>query len=249
MTKSNHELEGISALIFDMDGTLVDTEKLKFRTYNYFLNQLGLNKEDELFEVYVSLVGSTDLDASKEIFNHFEINKYLNHNKYKVEEPWVIFYKEILNIFYSKIGTDIAIKNEIFKETLEILDDGKNLNKKIAVATSSTTKEATRILKVISVFDKLDCLVTKDNISNPKPHPEIYLKTLYELKVDISKQRVLCFEDSLKGILSAERANLNWVGVPNQFTSRTLKLNKELDQKRICYNKKDLGSVIQYAIN
>ena len=249
MNKSNHKLEGISALIFDMDGTLVNTEKLKFKTYNYFLNQLGLSKENELFEVYVSLVGSTDLDAAKEIFDHFKINKYLTHNKYKVKEPWVIFYNEILNIFYSKIGTDIAIKNEIFKETLEILDRAKSLNKKIAVATSSTTKEATRILKVISVFGKLDCLVTKDNISNPKPHPEIYLKTLSALKIDISKQKVLCFEDSLKGIISAEKANLNWVGVPNQFTSETLKLNLELDQKRICYNKEDLLSVIQYATN
>ena len=249
MTKFNHKLEGISALIFDMDGTLVNTEKLKFKTYNYFLNQLGLSKENELFEVYVSLVGSTDLDAAKEIFDHFKINKYLTHNKYKVKEPWVIFYNEILNIFYSKIGTDIAIKNEIFIETLEILDTAKNLNKKIAVATSSTTKEATRILEVISVFSKLDCLVTKDNISKPKPHPEIYLKTLSMLKIDISKQKVLCFEDSLKGIISAEKAKLNWVGVPNQFTSETLKLNQELDQKRICYNKENLESVIQYAIN
>tara|TARA_B110000438_G_scaffold267855_1_gene283016 strand:+ start:1632 stop:2381 length:750 start_codon:yes stop_codon:yes gene_type:complete len=249
MSKLISHLKGVSALIFDMDGTLVNTEKLKFKTYNYFLNQIGLNKENELFEVYISLVGSTDLDAAKKIFTHFKINKFLTHSKYDVKEPWVIFYSEILDIFYSNIGTDIAVKNEIFKETLAILDLGENLNKKIAVATSSTTKEATRILKVISVFNKLDCLVTKDNIINPKPHPEIYLKTLSDLNIDISKQTVLCFEDSLKGILSAQRANLNWVGVPNEFTYKTLKSNKRLDQNRICYQKKDLEKVIEYTLN
>ena len=76
------DLEGI---IFDLDGTLLNTEKLKFRTYYDELKFNGIKSEKlkNLKNTYISLVGSTDLDAAKKIFNIYQIKSSSNNPIYE----------------------------------------------------------------------------------------------------------------------------------------------------------------------
>ena len=76
----------------------------------------------------------------------------------------------------------------------------------VAVATSSFTEEARRVLNAIGVLDLLQVVVGRDQVSHPKPHPEIYLKTAEALNVTPSECIVI--EDSPLSARSALAAEM-----------------------------------------
>ena len=94
----NIHLEKLNLLIFDLDGTLLNTEKLKFLTYYDELKyniKIKPEKLKNLKKLYISLVGSTDIDAARKIFDTFEINNISDNPIYKSAKPWEKFYQSI----------------------------------------------------------------------------------------------------------------------------------------------------------
>jgi len=233
--KHNIHLKKLKLLIFDLDGTLLNTEKLKFLTYYDELKyniKLKPEKLRTLKELYISLVGSTDIDAARKIFDAFEINNISNNPLYKSPEPWNFFYQAILERYYISHGNEDSLKKNIFFETFNLIKKFKSLGKKIAIATSSTKKEASRIIKILDLENQIDLLITKDDIKFPKPNPEIYLNTIKKLKIEKTNS-VICFEDSLIGLKSVISANLPYIAVPNEFTEKSVKNSKKISPKWI----------------
>jgi beta-phosphoglucomutase-like phosphatase (HAD superfamily) len=243
--QQKNDFKDLEGIIFDLDGTLLNTEKLKFRTYYDELkfNGIKLEKLEKLKNIYISLVGSTDIDVAKKIFDTYQIKSVSNNPIYKSSKPWKIFYQSILKRYYISHGNEKSLNANTFDRTLNLLKKSKSLGKKIAIATSSTHKEASRIIKIIDLEDEIDLLVTKDDIKFPKPDPEIYIKAIKKLKIK-NKKSVICIEDSLIGLESAISANLLYIAVPNEFTEDNVRNSEKISSKWIVSLNDDLNQKV-----
>ncbi len=185
----------ISAVIFDMDGTMIDTEKIKENGWKYAGDCQNIAINDNI----LSKIRGTNKEYCKEFIKE----KFKNINFEKLYNDRNEFIERYLNI------NGIKIK----KGLMEILDFLKTNNYKIAVVSSSEKETIIRYLEEIKILDFFDVIVAGDTIENGKPNPEIYLKAIELLNVP--KEQCIGIEDSNSGILSVYRAGLKPIMIPD----------------------------------
>jgi beta-phosphoglucomutase-like phosphatase (HAD superfamily) len=89
-----------------------------------------------------------------------------------------------------------------------------------AVATSATRGDAVRLIDAVGLTDVFDTIVTADDVDRGKPHPEVYLKTADALGVP--PDRCLVFEDAVVGVQAARAAGMRAIGVTTSYTAGEL---------------------------
>lgn len=183
-----------AAVLWDMDGTLIDSEPYWMKSEGAFAraNNGNWTEQDGL-----SLVGMSLYDSSKII-------------KEKVGsdlEP-----EQIIEQLTDEVAAQL--KQEILwrpgaKELLELLRKKKV---KTALVTMSMHRMAKQVADSIG-FDAFDVIVAGDDVMHGKPHPEAYLKAAELLGV--KPEDCVAFEDSISGLRSAEAAGTKAVGIKN----------------------------------
>jgi HAD superfamily hydrolase (TIGR01509 family) len=183
-----------AAVLWDMDGTLIDSEPYWMKSEGSFAkaNNSNWTEQDGL-----SLVGMSLYDSSKIIKERVGSNL----------EPEQII---------QKLTDDVSaqLKQEIFWRpgTRELLLLLRKKKVKTALVTMSMRRMAKQVADSIG-FDAFDVIVAGDDVRHGKPHPEPYLKAAELLGV--KPEDCVAFEDSLTGLRSAEAANTKAVGVKN----------------------------------
>ncbi len=185
----------INAVIFDMDGTMIDTEKIKENGWKYAGNCQNIIIDDKI----LSEMRGTNKEYCKEFINI----KFKNIDFEKLYNDRNEFVERYINT------NGIKMK----KGLMEILQFLKSNNYKIAVASSSEEETIRRYLEKINVLDFFDIIVAGDMIKNGKPNPEIYLKAVELLNVP--KEQCIGIEDSNSGILSVYRAGIKAIMIPD----------------------------------
>ncbi|NQW18260.1 MAG: HAD family phosphatase [Chloroflexi bacterium] len=215
----------IKAVIFDMDGTLADTERLKAMAYADCLAELlGLDGPDpRVLPLYTRYVGNTDRALCEAMVDRFGLAESLAKHVQRlgVREAWEALHQIRLEYYRDTYGQPNVIAENQITHNVELLKHFKSTGRTVAVATSSMTDEASRVLKAIGVFDLLETLVGRDQVTNAKPHPEIYLHTAELLQR--APEACLVIEDSPLGAASATAANMPCLVVPNAFTEKVLR--------------------------
>jgi beta-phosphoglucomutase len=172
------------AVIFDMDGTLLDSEEFALIIWTRALKEFGFDLKKETF---VSMVG-TSVDGSNKILQD-KFGPSLSIEKLRVLK------KEIE--LHSLETETIACRNGA-KEALEFL---KQKNILFALATSTEKDRAIGRLRSSGLLKYFDVMLCGDEVKNQKPDPEIYLKVASLMKVDI--KNTLIIEDSPSGVKGA----------------------------------------------
>lgn len=193
MEDNNHQI--IKAIIFDMDGTMIDTEKIKENGWKYAGSCQNIRIDDKI----LSEIRGTNKEYCKEFMN----KKFKKINFEKLYNDRNEFIERYLNV------NGIKIKEGL----LYILRFLKNNNYKIAVASSSEEETIRRYLAQINVLDFFDVIVAGDMVERGKPNPDIYLKAMELL--NMSKQQCMGIEDSNNGIMSVYRAGLKPIMIPD----------------------------------
>ncbi|CAB4628878.1 unannotated protein [freshwater metagenome] len=183
-----------AAVLWDMDGTLIDSEPYWMKSEGAFAsaNNSNWTEQDGL-----SLVGMSLYDSSKII-------------KDKVGSD--LAPEEIIQHLTDEVSAQL--RQEILwrpgaKELLMLL---RKKNVKTALVTMSMRRMAQQVVDAIG-FDAFDVIVAGDDVLHGKPHPEAYLKAAELLNV--RAQDCVAFEDSISGLRSAEAAGTKAVGVQN----------------------------------
>ncbi len=186
----------ITTVIFDMDGLLFNTEPIYFECYKKAAAEEGLNFTYELFE---SCVGISRDDAARFIIQHFgpetDIHK-IHKRTGEIFEEYLASNGEI----HFRPGARKAL--EFFY----------NRGLKLALASSNITRWVMFLLEKKEIKKYFSSITTSNNVSRPKPDPEVYLKTAQKLEVDVSE--CLVFEDSVAGATAAITARMRTCVVP-----------------------------------
>ncbi len=208
-------------IIFDMDGLMVDTERIMQKELRKILKQMGYPPDEN---VILSLIGLTDRrtqEALKKAFGEqFDYDVFL---KLLLERKKIAFHEE-----------EIGVK----KGLIELLEYLKKENIKSIVATGSVREHMNFILQKTELLQYFDLFVCGDEVEQGKPFPDIFLKAAE--KLEVAAERCLILEDSQNGIIAANNA-----GIPVIFIKDLVTPEKQY-MEQIYAECNDLSEVIKY---
>ena len=173
--------------LFDLDGTLINTEDLHYQSYKESLEYFKYTKEFT-FDDYCKIVHYND-----ELFKSF-IYTELNTN-YKS------FYQHKKEVYTKKINQKLEF-NPFVEQFLQNLFDN---NIKTAIVTHTEKDTVDLILEKLPLLKKCNKILTRDDYINRKPHPECYIKALNYFP---DCKNPIGFEDSYKGFLSLNQTSI-----------------------------------------
>jgi HAD superfamily hydrolase (TIGR01509 family) len=190
----------VKAVIFDMDGLMVDTEPIQSESFELVLKEHGVEPRRNKFGV-VQTIGVTALDNWK-----------------------------ILRLQYGLLNVDldelVARKRQIYSELLAgriapmpgLLDLIATLDQqrvKKAVASSSSLHHIGMVVESLGI-ESFDVLASGEHVERGKPHPDIFLRAAELL--DVQPQECVVLEDAESGVNGGKAAGMKVIAVPNRFT-------------------------------
>jgi len=174
---------GALAVAFDMDGLMFETESVYYKTAVELLGRRGFRYTQELCDETMGRPPRYCFERYIELFH--------------LSEDWKALQIESDEIF-------IRLLEDGYETTpglMELLDELDRRRIPRCVCTSSASRVARKVLAKDGVIDRLDFVLTSDDVTNGKPDPEVYLKASARLGVE--PPRVLVLEDSSAGCASA----------------------------------------------
>lgn len=189
-------MQNFDAVIFDMDGLLLDTEKLAFRAFQSACSKFDLG---DLSNVFLKCIG-TNSEMGKSILKD-GLKGIVNFEDFSF--AWDSEYRKLTD------GRQIPLKEGVE----ELLCHVEKIGKPMAVATSTACERAKAKLRHSGILNFFDHIVGGDQVARSKPDPEIYLKAASALSSDPSK--CLALEDSENGVKSAVAAGMTVVQIPD----------------------------------
>lgn len=212
----------IRALIFDLDGTLVQTEVLKATSYAkaaYLLTEKAVG-EQTVLDAFGDFIGQSRekvLDGLTEAFKT-EFQQALDTDD--LVEIQQQFIDKRLEIYGNILADQKLLSAHFCTDTLGLFHAAKRKKFKLVLATMSHLLEAKRITKMMGIYHQFDVILTKDNVKHGKPDPEIY--NLAKAKLGLSEKECLVIEDSVNGIKAAQAAQLPVFAVTNAVTRKSV---------------------------
>jgi HAD superfamily hydrolase (TIGR01509 family) len=185
------------ALIFDMDGVLIDSEPLHKQIEQDILKELGVNVSLEEHFKFASM-GKVMWDIMKK---RYGFNREATADELHKEKE-----KRYVKALTSKPIYPIdGLK--------ELVAYAKEKGLVMAVASSSGVYNINLVLKAIGLEEYFSLIVSGEQVPRNKPYPDIYLKTAELLKLDVKECAVV--EDSANGVKSAKAAGMYCIGFRN----------------------------------
>ncbi|WP_045462261.1 HAD family hydrolase [Vibrio hyugaensis] len=182
------------AAIFDMDGLLLDTERVCMRVFQEACEAQNLPFHKD---VYLSIIGRNA--AGIEVI----FRKAYGEDLDRLHKEWRTRYDAVVK------HQAIPVKDGV----IELLEWLKEKGIPTAVATSTAKEVAQKKLELAGLSKYFDNLTTGCEVSHGKPDPEIYLLAASRLNIDPSK--CLAFEDSNNGVRSSVAANMVTFQIPD----------------------------------
>ena len=179
--------------IFDLDGTLFDTKDVN---YNAYQNAIRMAKIDV----------KIDYDDFCKLYNGKNYREFLPKVIPNISEEQLKKIHNFKKNIYQEY-LDKAKKNELLFLMIEEIKEKFY----ISIVTNASKKNVEDILEKFSVKDLFDLLITQEDVKNPKPSAEGFIKAMDYF--NISKENTIIFEDSKIGIQAAINSGANYVKV------------------------------------
>lgn len=190
----------IKAVIFDMDGVMIDSEPLWEKTERVLLARRSIDYSPEYRD---QIVGLNQNDSGKLLVETFNLKESVSEIISERVEILTAIYEEEL---------------ELVPGLIPLLGDLRANDYPLAVASSSPLRVINFVLDMFSLHDYFSAVVSGECTENGKPHPDIYLHTADRLGVE--PRECVAIEDSINGVKSAKAAGMLCIAVPDKRLSQ-----------------------------
>ncbi len=237
----------IQAMVFDLDGTLVQTEKLKAVSYARAAMDLCPRsiREAEILEAFKEVVGLSRREVALALMKRFGLEEKARAlmAEMGVSTPWQAFVQIRLRHYESMVSDPNVIRDHQWPHNVGLLQEARKAFCKIGLATMSYCPQVRRVLEILNLADAFDFIASREDVEHGKPDPEIYLLVAREL--DVPPEKCLVIEDSLPGVKAAGAAGMWCIAVTTPFTRDSVHMGGVLDEEWIVDDPSSLLSVTQ----
>lgn len=190
-------------VIFDMDGTLCDSEPMHHLAHNKHLQSLGFKPlPTSVLESYAGLPGITSFEN---ILNRLEQSGEITPER-RAQDPQLnleTLCAGKLNIYEKECMPQVPA----FPRMIEVVKACAARGQRVALATSSPRSQADYLLGRFGIIDCFDSIITGNMVENGKPHPDIFL--LAAQSHNLPCTQCLIFEDGAHGLAAAKAAKID----------------------------------------
>jgi sugar-phosphatase len=195
--KSSLNIESFEAVIFDMDGVLIDSEPLWKIAMEEVFSTLGSTLTKQDFQKTVGL----------------RIDEVIHF--WNVTENWGVLDESLVQQQIISKMEELILTNPFpLKGVLETLEFLKTKDLKVGLATSSSKRLINAVLNALQISQFFDFTWSAEDESHGKPHPAVYLSVAKALKV--SPTNCIVIEDSYNGVISGLAARMKVVCIPEK---------------------------------
>ncbi len=222
----------IRAAVFDLDGTLVQTEKLKAISYARAAVQIRPDlEEDTVYEAFADVVGLPREEVARTLVERFRLGA-----------TWEKYVERRLAIYQEMIADPDTLRSHQWPFTIELLHGTRAMCDQVALATMSHRPEVSRVLDILDLRETFNVVVTREDVERGKPDPEIYLLVARTLGREPSE--CLVIEDSPAGVEAAVRAGTHCVAMTTPFTRERVRSAGLLPSRNIVDDPEQLCAVV-----
>lgn len=192
----------LKAVLFDMDGVIVDTEPLHRKAYFKMFSDVNINVDEVL---YTSFTGQSTINICKRLVEHFNLaNQPVELVQLKRKHFKYLFEND----------TDLALIDGV----LDLIKDYYNNGLKLVVASSASMPNINRIFERFDLNQYFIGKFSGADLKQSKPHPEIFIKAAQH--TGFSKSECVVIEDSTNGIKAAHDAGIFCVGFKSKHSTQ-----------------------------
>jgi len=184
----------LKAVLFDMDGVIIDTEPLHQKAYYYMFADVNIKVSDTLYQ---SFTGQSTLDICKKLVEYFNLS----------ETPELLV-KLKRQHFKTLFDTDQDL--QLVDGVLELIKNYHQHGLNLVVASSASMPNINRVFERFNLNPYFSGKFSGADLKASKPHPEIFLKA--QQYTGCLKKDCMVIEDSTNGVIAANRAGIYCVG-------------------------------------
>ncbi len=190
----------IDTLVFDFDGVIIDTETPEFETLQAVFRSHGVELDRALWQRIIG-GGPKRFDP----FAHLEAltGKELD--------------RESLRLAQRQRYVDLVAASPLMPGVADYISDARRLGLRLGLASSSSRDWVEGHLSKRGLLESFEAVVTRDDVTNVKPDPELYAVSMQRLGAN--PENSVAIEDSLNGVTAAKLAGMYCVAVPNPMTN------------------------------
>lgn len=241
----------IKAFIFDLDGTLIQTERLKAQSYALAMTELceGKTTPEEVLEAFKDVVGLPRREVAVALLNQFNATAKAERKmqQFNVNTPWQAYVQMRMQYYQKMLADPQVIIDNQWQHNVALLAEARQNHCKIGLATMSSCQQTQRILDTLKLHDAFHFVASRDDVENGKPDPEIYQLVSKELAVQPAS--CLVIEDSPSGVKAALAAGMHCIAVTTPFTRGAIAKAALLDPEWVVDSPDRLPDVVRKMIS
>jgi HAD superfamily hydrolase (TIGR01509 family) len=165
---------------------------------------------------------------------------------YGVANPWEVLSAMRGEIYEDMVADPQVLRDNRWPHTIDLLRAVSDAGCRTALATMSQRQEAMRVLQALEIESFLEVVLTREDVEQPKPDPEIYL--LAAERLEVQPQDCLVLEDSPNGVRAGVAAGMNVIAVATPFTAASLHSSQILEHNWVVHQPEDLLEVVKQRI-
>jgi HAD superfamily hydrolase (TIGR01509 family) len=206
-------------------------------------------QEVEVLEAFKNFVGLSRREVAVGLLEHFHLQEKASEKAedMQVKESWQALLQIRLKIYDKMLAEPKILQNHLCPYNVGLLKWAKQKNYPTGLATMSHRQQASKVLKLLDIDNYFNLIVTRDDVENGKPDPEIYLVVSEQLS--IPPPECLVIEDSPSGIQAALNAGMHCIAVTNNFTRENVHQSNLLRKDFIVDELEELQRVVLHYIS
>lgn len=184
----------LKAVIFDMDGVIIDSEPLHYKAYRDMFNEVGITVGNTLYE---SFTGQSTINICKTLCDIFKLKETPEH---------LVALKRKYYEYYFDNDTSFGLINGV----LELIQNYHKNGLTLVLGSSASMPNIERIFKRFDLNQYFKAKLSGADLKESKPHPEIFIKAAKAS--GFSAHECIVIEDATNGVLAAKAAGVFCVG-------------------------------------